>query len=339
MTRSRSVSPVISVVVLGLALAGCGGQTGSSPVIAIDGSSTVFPITEAVAEDFQASHPGMPVTVGISGTGGGFKKFCRAETVISDASRPIMPTEIATCETAGVSYIELPVSYDGMAVVVNPKNTWASDITVAELKRLWEPAAQGTIMKWSQVRAGWPDRDIRLFGAGADSGTFDYFTEVITGKSKSSRGDFTPSEDDNVLVQGVAGDELALGFMGMAYYEENHDKLKLLAVDDENPANGEGPILPSFETVRGGTYRPLSRPMFIYVNVAALQRPEVLQFVEFYLANAPALAREVGFVALADAEMALVRSRFAARTTGTMFEAEPGHSLLTLVERLQGAGR
>lgn len=321
-------------------LIACGGSSADrAPVISLDGSSTVFPISEAVAEEFQTRNPGMPVTVGVSGTGGGFKKFCRTETVVSNASRPIAASEIADCTAAGISFIELPVAYDGMAVVVHPKNTWASDITVAELKRLWEPAAQGTILRWNQIRPEWPDREIRLYGAGADSGTFDYFTEVINGKAKASRGDFTPSEDDNVLVQGVAGDELALGFMGLAYYSENADKLKLLAVDDEDPTNGDGPILPSFETVRGGTYRPLSRPMFIYVNAAALDtRPEVKAFVDFYLANTVVLTREVGFVALAEPEVALVNARYAARITGTMFPADD-HTILTLEQRLQAGAR
>jgi len=330
---------VLSAVTLGAV--GCGGSAPSTPaaVVALDGSSTVFPISEAMAEEFQKANAGMPVTVGTSGTGGGFKKFCRTETAISNASRPISASEITDCAAAGVEYIELPVAYDGMAVVVNPKNSWANDITVAELKRLWEPAAQGKIMKWSQVRAGWPDSDIRLYGAGADSGTFDYFTEVINGKAKASRGDFTPSEDDNVLVQGVAGDELALGFMGLAYYVENRDKLKLLGVDDGNPDNGAGAIQPSFDTVRGGTYRPLSRPMFIYVNTKQLEtRPEVKAFVDFYLANTLKLTQEVGFVALAEPEIALVNARYAARTKGTIFSADD-HTPKTLEERLRGASR
>lgn len=332
--KLRLLLATLSVVTV----AACGGSstTQSAQVIALDGSSTVFPISEAVAEEFQKQNAGMPVTVGVSGTGGGFKKFCRAETVISNASRPISASEITDCTAAGIQFIELPVAYDGMAVVVNPKNTWANDITVAELKRLWEPAAQGKIMKWNQVRASWPDREIRLYGAGADSGTFDYFTEVINGKAKASRGDFTPSEDDNVLVQGVAGDELALGFMGLAYFQENKDKLKLLGVDDGDATNGTGAILPSFDTVRGGTYRPLSRPMFIYVSTKALtERPEVKAFVDFFLANTAKLTQEVGFVALADAEVALVNTRYAARTTGTMFDSAD-HTPRTLEQRLQG---
>jgi len=337
--RLRTVATAVLVSSLTV-LAACGGSSSDkADVIRLDGSSTVFPISEAMAEEFQLQNTGMPVTVGVSGTGGGFKKFCRGETVISNASRPIAASEIAECTAAGVTFMELPVAYDGMAVVVNPKNTWANDITVAELKRLWEPEAQGRIMRWNQVRAEWPDREIRLYGAGADSGTFDYFTEVINGKAKASRGDFTPSEDDNVLVQGVAGDELALGFMGLAYYVENRDKLKLLGVDDEDPTNGDGPILPSFESVRGGSYRPLSRPMFIYVHVPAMEaRPEVKAFVDFYLANTVALTREVGFVALADAELALVNARYAARTTGSMFD-ESDHTPKTLEERLRGGGQ
>ena len=333
-----TIRRLVSALVISVVATACGGGTSSTPasVIALDGSSTVFPISEAVAEEFQLQNAGMPVTVGTSGTGGGFKKFCRNETAISNASRPVTASEVAECAAAGIEFIELPIAYDGMAVVVNPKNTWVDNITVAQLKRIWEPAAQGTIMRWSQVRDGWPDREIHLYGAGADSGTFDYFTEVINGKAKASRGDFTASEDDNVLVEGVAGDELALGFMGLAYFQENADKLKLLGVDDEDDSNGAGPTKPSFETVRGGTYRPLSRPMFIYVNAQALSaRPEVKAFVEFYLDNALALTKEVGFVGLADPEMQLVRARYTNRTTGTMYP-DDDHSPKTLEERLQG---
>src|SRR5689334_18982883 len=222
----------IGIGVLSVLAMACGGgsssdpaqpasATASSAVIKIDGSSTVFPITEAVAEDFQKANPGVRPTVGISGTGGGFQKFCRGETDISDASRPISKAEIDACKTGGIEYIELPIAYDGLAVVVNPKNTWARTMTVAELKKLWEPAAQGKMLRWNQIRSSWPDREIHLYGAGVDSGTFDYFTEAVVGKAKSSRGDFTSSEDDNVLVQGIANDELALGFMGLAYVEQN----------------------------------------------------------------------------------------------------------------------
>ena len=270
---------------------------GSPALITLDGSSTVFPISEAVAEEFQKSAPGTRVTVGISGTGGGFKKFCRAETDISDASRPISASEIDACAKSGVDYIELPVAYDGIAVVVNPKTTWIDDITVAELKTLWAPEAQGKVMRWNQVRAGWPDREIHLFGAGVDSGTYDYFTEAIIGKAKASRGDFTSSEDDNVLVQGVGSDELALGFFRFAYYEENKPAAEAGAASTTaRPTTAPAPMLPSPETIRDGTYQPLSRPVFIYVSTKAAERPEVQKFVEFYLKEAETLVREVGYV-------------------------------------------
>ena len=288
-------------------------------MVTLDGSSTVFPISEAVAEEFQRANPGIRVTVGISGTGGGFQKFCRAETDISDASRPISATEIEACKKVGVEYIELPVAYDGIAIVVHPKASWIADITAAELKVLWAPEAQGKVTRWRQVRPSWPDREIHLFGAGVDSGTYDYFTEAITGKAKASRGDFTSSEDDNVLVQGVSSDELALGFIPFAYYEENLDKLKLIPVDDGKADNGAGPVLPGPETIRTGTYQPLSRPVFIYVSTKAAERPEVQKFVEFYLNQADALVREVNYVGLGQAAYQLVGERFAGRVTGSLF--------------------
>lgn len=336
--------PVIFVAVV--LTAACGGGSGPSEsgggssapapqVIAVDGSSTVFPVTEAVAEEFQKKNAGTQVTVGLSGTGGGFQKFCRGETAISNASRPISAAEIEACQKASIDYIELPVAYDGLAVVVNPKNSWATSITVPELKKLWDPAAQGKVLRWNQVRTDWPNQEIHLFGAGVDSGTFDYFTEVINGKAKVSRGDYTSSEDDNILVQGVAGDQFALGYMGLAYYEENNDKLKLVPVDDGNPANGEGPIAPTPETVRNGTYRPLSRPIFIYVNTAALARTEVQQFVQFYLDSGGPLIKEVGYVPLTDSEQKLVRERFTKKTTGTMFDASaPMDPKVSLEQRL-----
>jgi len=333
----------LSLIFAAVATVGCGGggpsesggQSSAPQVIAVDGSSTVFPVTEAVAEEFQKENAGTQVTVGLSGTGGGFQKFCRGETAISNASRPISAAEIEECQKTGINYIELPVAYDGLAVVVNPKNIWATSITVPELKKLWEPGAQGKVLRWNQVRGDWPNQEIHLFGAGVDSGTFDYFTEVINGKAKVSRGDYTSSEDDNILVQGVAGDQYALGYMGLAYYEENRDKLKLVPVDDGNPANGEGAIAPSPETVRNGTYRPLSRPIFIYVNTAALARPEVQQFVQFYLDAGGPLIEEVGYVPLTDSEQDLVRQRFTKKTTGTMFDASaPMDPKVSLEQRL-----
>ena len=275
--------------------------------IEIDGSSTVYPITEAVAEELRVENPNVRVTIGVSGTGGGFKKFCRVETDISDASRPIKDSEKTICEEAGVGFLELAVAYDGMAVLINPANDWATSITVAELKKIWEPEAQETIMKWNQVRPEWPDKEIHLYGPGVASGTYDYFTEAITGKSGASRGDYTASEDDNVLVHGIVGDQYALGFFGLAYYEENQDKLKLLAVD-----NGNGPILPTAETVENGTYAPLSRPIFIYVNKAAAHREEVQAFVNFYLDIASDLVKDVGYISLPAATYADGKSRFQA---------------------------
>jgi phosphate transport system substrate-binding protein len=280
--------------------------------IAIDGSSTVFPITEAVAEEFGKVQPSVKVTVGISGTGGGFKKFCVGETDISDASRPIKKEEHETAGKNSVNYIELPVAYDGIAVVVNPKNTWCDKLTVAELKKIWEPGSK--VKNWSDVRSGFPAKPIKLYGPGTDSGTFDYFTEAINGKSKECRPDFTASEDDNVLVQGVAGDQYAMGYFGLAYYEENMGKLKVVPVD-----SGKGAITPSAKTVMSGTYSPLSRPLFIYISTKAAKRTEVDEFVKFYLKSAKALSKEVGYVPLPPEAYKLVTAHYTARKTGSVF--------------------
>lgn len=300
-------------------------------LVTIDGSSTVYPITEAVAEDFQISKKGaVKVTVGISGTGGGFKKFCRGEIDISDASRPILAKEMDACRAAGIKYIEIPVAYDALTVVVNPSNTWIKSMTVAELKKIWEPEAQGKITHWNQVNPAWPNVKISLFGPGADSGTFDYFTEAVNGKSKASRGDFTASEDDNVLVQGVSRDKNALGYFGFAYYIENQKKLKAVLID-----GGKGPVAPSPETVENGTYSPMSRPIFIYVNAKSLEKPEVAEFVEFYLANAAALTREVKYVALPAKAYQTASAHVKARKLGTVFggEAEVGLKIEDLLSR------
>ncbi|MBK8575236.1 MAG: PstS family phosphate ABC transporter substrate-binding protein [Elusimicrobia bacterium] len=298
-------------------------------IVKIDGSSTVFPITEAVAEEFMKTEA-TQVTVGISGTGGGFKKFCRGETDISGASRPILRKEMDACLEMGIQYVELPVAFDALTVVINPKNTWAKTMTVAELKTIWEPAAQGKIVRWNQVNSKWPDKAIKLYGPGADSGTFDYFTEAVVGKSKSSRGDFTASEDDNVLVQGVANDEGGLGYFGLAYYMENKDTLQAVAVD-----GGKGGVLPSMETVKGGTYAPLSRPIFIYVAKKSMRKPEVKRFVEFYITHAPKLVSEVKYVPLPDAEYTQVLERFQKGQAGTAFggKAEVGVSINELLNR------
>lgn len=288
-------------------------------VIKIDGSSTVYPITEAVAEEFQKAKRGaVKVTVGISGTGGGFKKFTRGEIDISDASRPITKGEIDTCKQGGIEYIELPVAYDGIAVMVNPKNNWVTSMTPTDLKKIWEPAAQAKILKWNQLNPSWPDAGLKLYGPGVDSGTFDYFTEAIVGKSRASRGDFTASEDDNVLVQGIANDRGSLGFFGFAYYAENTDKLKIVPID-----GGKGAITPSEKTIMDGTYSPLSRPIFIYVNKKSAEKPEVKEFVEFYLKNAPNLVKQVKYVPLPERAYKLAEERFAKRVLGTVFGGEP----------------
>lgn len=308
-------------------------MSGLTGKIAIDGSSTVYPITEAVAEEFRKEHPQVQVTVGISGTGGGFKKFAAGETDITDASRPIKPSEAEACAKNGIEYVEVPVAYDGIAVVVNPQNTWARSMTVSELKKLWAPEAQEKITRWSQIRKGWPNEEIHLFGPGVDSGTYDYFTEAIVGKEDASRGDFTSSEDDNVLVQGIATDKLALGFFGYAYYEENKDKLAIVAIDDEKDDNGKGPIAPSPETIRNGTYQPLSRPLFIYIKKTALDRPEVAAFVEFYLKQAEQLTKAVGYIPLPAKAYELAQERVQKRLVGSMF-GEKGSQVGVKIEDL-----
>jgi phosphate transport system substrate-binding protein len=313
------------------ALLGFAPAVARAQIVQIDGSSTVFPVTEAVAEEFQKAKKGkIKVTVGIAGTGGGFKKFCRGETDISDASRPILKQEMEACKGAGVEYIELPVAFDALTVIVNPKNNWSPSMTVAELKKIWEPSAQGKITNWNQVRDKWPNAPLKLFGAGADSGTFDYFTEAITGKAKSSRGDFTASEDDNVLVQGVANDVNALGFFGFAYYAENTKKLKAVAVD-----NGKGGVVPSEKTVLDGSYQPLSRPIYIYVSKKALAKPEVREFAEFYLKNAPKLVKEVKYVPLPAKVYSVGADRLKSGKVGTAFggSAEIGVTMDDLVKR------
>ncbi len=320
-------------VILFLALLSVNKVVAADKVIKIDGSSTVYPVTEAVAEEFQKLKKGsVNVTVGISGTGGGFKKFCRGETDISNASRPILKAEMDLCKEHGIEYIELPVAYDGLAVMVNPKNNWVKSMTVEELKKIWEPAAQGKIKKWNQIRPEWPDAPLNLYGAGVDSGTYDYFTEAIVGKAKSSRGDFTSSEDDNVLVQGIAGDKYALGFFGIAYYEENKDKLKLVAI--VNPKTKKE-VYPNMKTVMDGDYQPLSRPIFIYVNRKSADKPEVKEFVEFYLKNASKLVKQVKYIPLPDKAYKLALERFEKKKVGTLFGgiAEVGVKIEDLLKR------
>ena len=289
----------------------CGSQQQSdggesiTGEIKIDGSSTVYPVTEAIAEEFRTEQPKVKVTIGISGTGGGFKKFSRGETDISDASRPIKESEAASAKENQIDYIELSVAYDGLAVLSHPENDWLDKITLEELKTIWEPEAQGVITKWSQIREGWPDEEIHLYGPGVASGTYDYFTEAITGESGKSRGDYTASEDDNVLVQGISTDKYSLGFFGLAYYEENKDKLRLVPVD-----NGTAVVSPSLETVKDGTYAPLSRPLFIYVSSKAVEKPEVVAFITYYLNTLSSLVSEVGYIPLPDEEYAKQLDKF-----------------------------
>ncbi len=289
-------------------------------LVKVDGSSTVYPITEAVAEDFQKSKKNsIRVTVGISGTGGDFRKFCRGETDISTASRPITKKEMEDCKVAGVEFMEFPVAYDALTVVINPKNDWARKMTVAELKAIWEPAAQGKITNWRQVNPAWPDRPLKLYGPGADSGTFEYFTEAINGKSKATRGDFTASEDDNVLVQGVARDIGGLGYFGFAYFVENKSKLAAVSIATEA---GKPAVGPSLDTVINGTYQPLARPIFVYVNAKAADRPDVREFVEYYMKHGESLAKEVKYVPLPAKAYAYNLEHFAKRAKGTKFGGE-----------------
>ena len=325
-----------SKLVSALAVAGValfGAQAALADVVKVDGSSTVYPITEAVAEEFQkAKKNAIKVTVGISGTGGGFKKFCRGEVDIANASRPILKKEMEACKEAGIEYIELPVAFDALTVVANPKNAFLKEMTVEQLKAIWEPAAQGKITRWNQVNPAWPDAPIKLFGAGSDSGTFDYFTEAIVGKAKSSRGDYTASEDDNVLVQGVSRDVNAIGYFGYAYYAENTAKLKAVPIVEKA---GKPGVLPSEATVINGTYQPLSRPIFIYINPKALDKPEVKEFVEFYMKNASKLTKEVKYVPLSAKAYTTNMEHVEKKKKGTVFggTAEVGITIEELQKR------
>lgn len=311
---------------------GTNTEAAVTDVVRIDGSSTVYPITEAVAEEFQKATKAK-ITIGVSGTGGGFKRLCAGEVVITGASRPIRESEEQDCAANNIAFVELPIAYDGLAVVVNPKNDWVKSLTVRELKRVWEPGAQRRVLSWNHIRPEWPDVPLRLFGAGVDSGTYDYFTRAVVGKEHHSRGDYTSSEDDNVLVQGVSHDLGALGFFGLAYYEENRDKLKLIPVDDGEPENGDGPIAPSSTTVSLGTYQPLSRPIFVYASKAALAQPEVMALLEFYLENAPALVKEARYVPLPASAYALAHKRLKDGKVGSLF-AGKGSEIGVTVESL-----
>jgi phosphate transport system substrate-binding protein len=314
---------LVPALCVGVVSIGAVERAHAQAAIKIDGSSTVFPVSEAFAEEFQISKRGkVRVTVGMSGTGGGFKKFCRGETDMSNASRPISAEEMENCRKAGIKYIELPVAFDALTVVINPENDWVKGnaMTVADLRKMWEPAAQGRISSWKQVRAEWPAQKLMLFGPGADSGTFDYFTEAVNGKSKASRGDFTASEDDNTLVQGVVNNKSALGYFGFAYYAAHKDKLRAVAID-----GGKGPVMPSIENVINGTYSPLSRPLFVYVRESSANRPEVREFVQFMMTKGAGLVSEVGYVPLPQSAYDLAWKHFDAKKLGTVFG---GHNVV-----------
>jgi phosphate transport system substrate-binding protein len=314
-------------------------DSGSTRAVRIDGSSTVFPLTQALVREFGEVHPEVGVRVSVSGTGGGFQKFCGARTDISTAARPIRRDEIEACHRASVLFIELPIAYDGIAVVVNPKAAWVDHLTVDELMTLWSPEAQGKITRWNQVRAGWPDRPIHLYGAGPDSGTYDYFTAAITDSEGMSRNDFVASEDDDVIAKGVADDELGLGFLPLVYYNKNRDDLRLVPIDNGRAADGAGPIAPNLETVGTGTYQPLARPIFIYVRQQAMNNsPAVRQFVDFYLARAGDLAQQLGYSELGDEGYELVESRCRARWTGTAF-GEGGSQVGLTIDQLLASVR
>jgi phosphate transport system substrate-binding protein len=306
-------------LVAGVMAAGAPTAARAQGTIKMDGSSTVFPIAEALAEEYQISKRGkIRVTVGIAGTGGGFKKFCRGETDMSNASRPILKEEMEACRAKGIKYIEVPVAFDALTVVVNPQNTWVKTLTVADLKKMWEPAAQGRVTTWKQVRSEWPAERLMLFGPGADSGTFDYFTEAVNGKAKASRGDYTASEDDNTLVQGVENNKSALGYFGFAYYAAHKDKMRAIPID-----GGKGPVAPSLEAVTKGTYNPLARPLFVYVKEDSLNRAEVKEFVKFMLTEGGALVAEVGYLPLPDKAYQLAWQHVEAGKLGSVFGGVP----------------
>ena len=309
MSRERTSIIVVAIAGLVLLTAACGGGSsnndqggnGLSGTIRVDGSSTVGPLTEAAAEFFQQENAGVQVTVGISGTGGGFEKFCNGETDISDASRPIEDDEKKACASEGITFAEAQVANDGLSVVVNPENTWATCLTVAQLKSIWEQGSKTD--NWNQIDPSFPDVPLELFGAGTDSGTFDYFTEAINGEEGNSRTDYQATEDDNVTVQGVAGTKGGMGYFGLSYYEQNPDKLKLLQID-----SGNGCVSPSKETVQSGEYTPLSRPLLIYVKDASLKRPVVDAFIKFYIDNAERIANQAQFVPLTAEQAAASRN-------------------------------
>ena len=326
----RRLLTLLAMMLAAALLATIWGCGGGRSLVKVDGSSTVFPISEAMAEEFQKQQHGVLVTVGISGTGGGFERFCNKEIDIADASRPIKPSEVENCIKKNVNYIELPVAYDGLSVLVHPDNDWVDFLTVDELTMIWKPESQ--VRKWSDVRTGWPEEDIYLVGADTDSGTFDYFTKAIVGEEGASRPDYTASADDNVLVKAIAGDKNSLGYFGFAYYTESRDKLKLVPVDP-----GTGPVAPSETTINDGSYAPLSRPLLIYVRTEAADRAEVKDFIRYYLNSANRqLVRDVGYVELPDRIYSLTLKRFEDGVTGSVFGGEGSEVGVSIEDILGG---
>lgn len=327
----------VPAVVMVFILSGCSSSSetqSGTPVISVDGSSTVYPITKKAAERFRKKFKEGPIAINFSGTGGGFKKFCANQTDINDASRPINEKERAACREAGVAFMELPVAFDALTVVVHVKNDWANDITLAELKKIWQPGSEGAVTRWNQVRPSWPDRPLKLFGPGRDSGTFDYFTEVVVGEAGASRNDYFASEDDNVLVDGVSQDANALGYFGLGYYANNWEVLKSLAVD-----SGRGPVQPTVDAVKKATYKPLARPLFIYVNTASMEKKPVLKkFVEFYLKDVPRWVPFVGYIPLSSEVYDMVAERFQGKEQGTVY-ADAVNSGQPLIEMLRKTPR
>lgn len=312
--------------------AACGVGVGPArEVISVDGSSTVYPLTEAMADEFQRVSPATRITVGVAGTGGGLRRLCRGGLDLAAASRPITVTETTACANAHISFIELPVAFDGITVAVHPSNRWVESLTIDDLRRLWRHEAEGRLLRWSQLRGEYPDREIHLFGAGVDSGTFDYFTGVVTGAPRDSRGDYTSSEDDNTLVQGVAGDPDALGYFGFAYYEAHQEYLRAVPI---RAHAGAPAVLPTRDAIRSGAYHPLARPVFLYVNARSLERDDVRRFVDYYTTHVSDLANDVGYVPLDHRVQAAVRARLAARRTGSIFAGAGGAPTLTLAARL-----
>lgn len=341
MRRHRWSSVPILSALAAVVVGACAGEPGSrgapndTATVRLDGSSSLYPLSEAVVQEFSAQHPNVQIRHTISGTGGGFVNFCRGRIDIGAAARPMRRSEAEACERAAVSFIELPIAYDGIAIVVHPKATWIDAITTDELRQLWTPEAQGNVTRWNQVRPEWPDREVQLFGPDPSSGTYDYFTEAIVGEEGASRHDFTDSSDDNVLAQAVASNELALGYLPLAYYEKNKHRVKAVGIDPGAPGHRRSaPIVLTLDTIRTGTY-PLARPVFLYVRDQALNRPGVKEFVDFYLTRVGTLAERLGYLQLGDEAYKLVAERRNARWTGTVFGGGGSQVGLTIEELLQ----